>query len=63
MTELQLVQTLVRWPAATVRAAAASLLARSAIHAVVRYDVTFFAAAPAVFPEALHPALPAPALA
>lgn len=63
MTELQLVQTLARWPATTVRAAAVTLLARSAIHAVVRYDVTFFAAAPAVFPEAAQPALPAPILA
>lgn len=44
------------------RAAAAALLACGAIHAVVRYDVTFFAAAPAVFPEAAQPALPAPIL-
>ena len=62
MTELQLVQTLARWPATTVRSAAAALLARGAIHAVVRYNVTFFAAAPAVFPEAVQPALPAPTL-
>lgn len=46
MTELQLVQTLARWPATTVRAVRRRCWPATAIHAVVRYDVTFFAAAP-----------------
>ena len=59
MTELQLVQTLARWPATTVRAAAAALLARGAIHAVVRYSVVFYVVAPAVFPTTAQSSLPA----
>lgn len=60
MTELQLVQTLARWPAAAVRAAVATLLARGAIHAVARHDITFFTAAPALFPADPAPTHAAP---
>jgi wyosine [tRNA(Phe)-imidazoG37] synthetase (radical SAM superfamily) len=52
MTELQLVQTLARWPAPELHAAIAALLARDEIHAIARFGATFFAAAPAVFPAA-----------
>ncbi len=52
MTEVQLVQTLARWPAGEVRAALAALLAQETIHAVDRFGATFFAAAPSVFPAA-----------
>lgn len=52
MTEVQLVQTLARWPAAEVRGAVAALLAQEEIHAVRRFGATFYAAAPAVFPAA-----------
>lgn len=50
MTELQLVQTLARWPATAVHAAVAALLAQGDIHSVARFGAIFFTAAPAVFP-------------